>query len=223
MSAHKARAPSGVSGLLRAGLLEGTRVVVAGPGQDPEAAGGAAKAPAAAPAVAAALSQLGARVLRLEPDPAGQASAEDELDRAADRALSECGGIDTLVLDGAGLFAAAGAGRRGLDGCLQAAWNVTRAVANAAFIGAEHGGGRIVYLAPAPGGASHADAACAGLENLCRTLSIEWARHGVTAVTIAPGRATAAHELGALVAYLCSPAGAYFSGCLLDLRGPGAR
>jgi NAD(P)-dependent dehydrogenase (short-subunit alcohol dehydrogenase family) len=80
-------------------------------------------------------------------------------------------------------------------------------------------GGRIVYVAPAPQGGAHAEAARAGLENLSRTLSIEWARHQTTTVTIAPGDETAAQELAALVAYLASPAGAYFSGCLLDLRG----
>ena len=80
-------------------------------------------------------------------------------------------------------------------------------------------GGRIVYIAPRSDAGEHADAACAGLENLARTLSIEWARHGITAVAIAPGLASAA-EIAALTAYLASPAGAYFSGCLLDLRGP---
>ena len=83
---------------------------------------------------------------------------------------------------------------------------------------------RIVYLAPAPGAdrsevGQQADAARAGLENLARTLSIEWARHEITLVTIAPGDTTAAGEVAALTAYLASPAGAYFSGCLLDLRG----
>jgi hypothetical protein len=44
-------------------------------------------------------------------------------------------------------------------------------------------------------------------------------------VTIAPGTETGAGEVAALSAYLASPAGAYFSGCLLDLRGkaPSAR
>ena len=80
-------------------------------------------------------------------------------------------------------------------------------------------GGRIVYIAPSPQDGAHAEAARAGLENLSRTLSIEWARHQTTTVTIAPGDETAAQEVAALVAYLASPAGAYFSGCLLDLRG----
>ncbi|HLM85296.1 MAG TPA: hypothetical protein VK272_03810 [Solirubrobacteraceae bacterium] len=101
-------------------------------------------------------------------------------------------------------------------------------------------GGRIVYLVPArdlgasspapspapspEGEGEHVEAACAGLENLARTLSIEWARHEVTAVAIAPGavgvaEAEAAAEVAVLTAYLASPAGAYFSGCLLDLGG----
>jgi NAD(P)-dependent dehydrogenase (short-subunit alcohol dehydrogenase family) len=84
----------------------------------------------------------------------------------------------------------------------------------------------VLYIAPpaghgqSDGAALHAAAARAGLENLARTLSIEWARHGVTPVAIAPGPDSSAGEVAALVAYLASPAGSYFSGCLLDLRGP---
>jgi NAD(P)-dependent dehydrogenase (short-subunit alcohol dehydrogenase family) len=106
--------------------------------------------------------------------------------------------------------------------CLEAAWNVTRAVANAALIPSQQGG-RIVYLAPAQGDGLHAQACCAGLENLARTLSIEWARHAITPVAIAPGDRTEAEEVATIVAYLASPAGAYFSGCVLDLTGPVAR
>jgi NAD(P)-dependent dehydrogenase (short-subunit alcohol dehydrogenase family) len=129
-----------------------------------------------------------------------------------------------LVVDGAGLFA-----QGGLHTCLDATWNVTRAVVNHAFLTSDQpaephqvdrGYRRIVYLAPKPNAGEFAGAACAGLENLARTLSTEWARHGITVVTIASGRETAAGEVAALCAYLASPAGAYFSGCLLDLRGP---
>ncbi len=122
--------------------------------------------------------------------------------------------VDMLVVDGAGLFVA-----EGLHECLAGAWDATRAVVNGAFL---HGGrgGRIVYLAPSPAAGPQADAARAGLENLGRTLSTEWARYGITLVTIAPGETTATGEVAALCAYLASPAGAYFSGCLLDLRGP---
>jgi citronellol/citronellal dehydrogenase len=108
--------------------------------------------------------------------------------------------------------------------CLDEAWGITRAVATRGFIELQSGG-RIVYVAPAAAGTPtqedcHAEAARAALENLARTLSIEWARYGINPVTIAPGASTAPSELAALVAYLASPAGAYFSGCLLDLRGP---
>ena len=132
-------------------------------------------------------------------------------------ALTELGSLDLLVVDGAGLFA-----QGGLRDCLDATWNVTRAVVNHAFLAGEASSstGRVVYLAPAPNAGEHSGAARAGLENLARTLSTEWARHGITVVTIAPGEGTAAGEVAALCAYLASPAGAYFSGCLLDLRGP---
>lgn len=125
----------------------------------------------------------------------------------------EPGGFDTLVVDGAALFAS---GR--LSGCLAEAWEATGAVVNGALLPAARGG-RIIYLAPAPGAGEQADAARAGLENLARTLSVEWARHQITAVTIALGDATTPSEVAALTAYLASPAGAYLSGCPLDLRG----
>ena len=140
---------------------------------------------------------------------------------AAEAAAAEPkpGGIDMLVVDGAGLFAS-----DGLHACLHSAWDATRAVVNLAFLPAGRGG-RIVYLAPAPGAdrseiGQQAEPARAGLENLARTLSIEWARREITVVTIALGDATTPGEAAALTAYLASPAGAYFSGCLFDLRGP---
>jgi citronellol/citronellal dehydrogenase len=136
--------------------------------------------------------------------------------------------IDLLVLDAAGVFASergavgdpdANSAGAALGRCLQAAWTLTRAVFNLAFLPAQ--GGRVLYIAPRADAGTHSEPALAGLENLSRTLSIEWSRHGVTAVTIAPGRLTPPGEVAALAAYLASPAGAYFSGCLLDLRGAG--
>src|SRR4051812_34263807 len=85
------------------------------------------------------------------------------------------GVADVLVWDGAAAYAAA----RGADGAraaLDGAWLAIRPVATAAMI--ERGGGRILLLAPAPCDAG-AEAARAGLENLARTLSVEWARFGV--------------------------------------------
>jgi NAD(P)-dependent dehydrogenase (short-subunit alcohol dehydrogenase family) len=210
------------SELLRPGLLEGISIVHVGAGGE-QAAGDSRAA-----LVRAACAGLGASVWVLEETAEGV--GEVATDEAVQRILAESGGIELLVLDAGALFAAGasaegapggqeGAARTALRSCLEQAWNLTRAVVNLAFL-PSGAGGRIVYLAPAGGGGEHADAARAGLENLARTLSVEWARHAITAVTIAPGAATTAGELAALTAYLASPAGAYFSGCLLDLRGP---
>ena len=116
------------------------------------------------------------------------------------------------VVDAASVRADVG----GFPASLEAAWNVTRAVANNAFIPSARGG-RIIYIAPPQGADIHAQAARAALENLARTLSVEWARHAVTVVAIAPGTGTTASEVAALCTYLASPAGAYFSGCRLEL------
>jgi NAD(P)-dependent dehydrogenase (short-subunit alcohol dehydrogenase family) len=175
-------------------------------------------------AVSDACAALGAHVSTCWPiSDRSDAAEEDALDVAVAAAVREAGRIDLLAVDGAGLFAHGlawgGDGHAALRACVDAAWNATRAVVNGAFLPVAEGG-RIVYLAPGPDVGEHAEAACAGLENLARTLSIEWARHGITAVTIAPGAGTEAGEVAALTAYLASPAGAYFSGCLFDLRGP---
>lgn len=172
--------------------------------------------------VAGACTGLGARVLGCALGDPGSPDFEQAVERTAqaavERAMSQRAGVDVLVVDAASVFA--GGAQPGLRACLDASWNVTRAVANAAFLPAGRGG-RVVYLAPPAGAGPHAEAACAGLENLARTLSIEWARHCVTTTAIAPGGGRdAAMQAAALTAYLASPAGAYFSGCLLDLRGP---
>jgi NAD(P)-dependent dehydrogenase (short-subunit alcohol dehydrogenase family) len=90
-------------------------------------------------------------------------------------------------------------------------WDVIHAVANGGML---ERGGKIVLLAPAPGDA-HAEAARAGLENLARTLSIEWARFNVRPVAIHP--AGDGEPVAELCAYLASPAGDYFSGCVFSL------
>lgn len=215
------------TGLLRPGLLAGVSVLVAGAAESASVSRTAGAAESAdtkglldhGVAVSAVCMELGARVSVCAADAFADEAA---LEGTVGAALAEVGSLDLLVVDGAGLFTGGEDARVALGACLDATWNVTRAVANLAFLADEAGptGGRVVYLAPPPGAGPHAEAARAGLENLARTLSIEWARHGVTLVAIAPGEATAASEVAALCAYLASPAGAYFSGCLLDLRGP---
>jgi NAD(P)-dependent dehydrogenase (short-subunit alcohol dehydrogenase family) len=199
--------------LLRPGLLRGISALLAG-------AADRGQADSAFDAVRAAFEQLGARVWPCELTASGEAAAQ-QIERAVSAATADEQRVHMLVVDGAGVFAAAGAGGAGLRVCMEAAWGATHALVNATFI-PRGDGGRIVYLAPAPGAGSHARAARAGLENLARTLSIEWARHGITSVAVGPGDSTSAGELAALTAYLASDAGAYFSGCMLDLAGPPA-
>jgi NAD(P)-dependent dehydrogenase (short-subunit alcohol dehydrogenase family) len=207
--------------LLRPGLLDGLSVLVAegfspcGEGSPDRPVGrfGAA--------VADACTALGARVARWAPGEGDAGAGGGDSEAAANRAVAdaeqEVGALEVVVVDGAGLFAGRDAAAA-LRSCLARSWNVTRAVANHAFL-ARGGGGRVVLIAPAPGAGEHATAAMAGLENLARTLSVEWSRHAITAVAVAPGEETSAGEVAALCAYLASEAGAYFSGCLMDLRG----
>ncbi len=61
------------------------------------------------------------------------------------------------------------------------------------------------------------EAARSGLENLARTLSVEWARFGLTSVAICPGTETREEQIAELVCFLHCVAGEYFSGCRFDL------
>jgi hypothetical protein len=122
--------------------------------------------------------------------------------------ISGDGEVDVLVWDGAGAFAGA-AGVDAVRAALDGAWAEIQPRATGAKL--------ILLLAPPPGDA-HAEAARAGLENLARTLSIEWARLSIRPVAIHPGTATAAEEVAELAAFLSSAAGAYYSGCRFDLR-----
>lgn len=121
-------------------------------------------------------------------------------DDALAAAAEQLGPVDAVVCDGRALFESAGGGMAGLraatDGCFAAA----RALANAAFIPA--GCGKVVLLAPDD------RPTAAALENTGRTLATEWARHGIV-ITCVHTRARS----DALVAFLCSRAGDYYSGC----------
>lgn len=192
--------------VLRQGLLDGRAVALAG-------------APPAA--VGETLRELGARVVDL-------GGAQEWTDAGAR--------LDAVVCDAGPAFAEGGQDR--LREAVEQAWTAVRSVATGALIPA--GAGKIVLIAPRSEGGSvagaaerseggsdagtadagsFAAAARAGLENLARTLSVEWARHGVTAVAIAPGPATADEQLAELVCFLVSPAGEYFSGCVFALGG----
>lgn len=144
--------------------------------------------------IAELLSSLGARL--------GALSERDE-ERALEGAQAAAP-VNSVVCSSAG----------GLQE-LEHTWTAIRALAIGALIPA--GAGTVVLLAPRPAAGLHADAVRAALENLARTLSVEWARYGITTTAIWPGRRTSESDLAELVAALCSPAGAYFSGCRFEL------
>ena len=142
--------------ILRPGVLAGVRVVAGG-------------------AVAARMAELGADV-----NPAGE-EAEVLVWEAAPAAGVE--GVRAALdeawdCDPSGdawrtrLFAPSVEGVRAV---LDEAWDAIRAVLSTTS--------SIILIAPPPGDA-HAEAARAGLENMARTLSIEWARRGIRPVAI---------------------------------------
>ncbi len=175
--------------VLREGLLEGRRVAIGG---DPGAP------------IARELERLGASV-----EAVGDLS-DDEAATAWARAHAP---LHALVFDAGAAFGEGG--EPGLRGALDATWAAVRALAAGAMIedGAD---GKIVLIAPGPGG-TFADAVRAGLENLARTLSVEWARYAITVTAIAPGADTTGAQLGQLVAFLLSRGGDYYSGCRFEL------
>jgi NAD(P)-dependent dehydrogenase (short-subunit alcohol dehydrogenase family) len=197
-------------GVLRPGLLGGVRAVLATADDAPD------REASIAVTTERRLAELGAVVGRCSLTPSPDPLGDEETQELAANALSTSGGAEVLVLDGPALYRR-GDGEQALLACMQASWDVTRAVANEAML--EGAGGLVVAVAPPPSAGEHAEAARAGLENLARTLSIEWARFSTRAVCVAPGDVTGADEVAEVVGYLASPAGSYFSGCLLDLRG----
>jgi NAD(P)-dependent dehydrogenase (short-subunit alcohol dehydrogenase family) len=187
-----------VSSPLRPGLLTGTPLIVASAGGEPGELAAAA---------ADACRELGAEVIGVAVDPGGDEPAVSVPD----------GGQPVVVWDAAGAFDAAGeqASVASVRAALDGAWLAARAVATAAMIPAARGGSTVL-VAPRPG-TPHHEAVRAGLENLARTLGIEWSRFGIRTVTVLPGATTPAAEVAQIVAYLASRAGAYFSGCALTL------
>jgi NAD(P)-dependent dehydrogenase (short-subunit alcohol dehydrogenase family) len=198
--------------ILRADLLEGRAIAV----------GGAVHA-----AVRERLLALGARVEVMPGDervgelvpadeagggsePAARGEDEDRVGAWARR----CGPLDAVVYDAGAAFGEGG--EEALLAALEDAWVAVREVATGALIPGDTGG-KVLLIGPRPDAGAFAQAARAALENLARTLSVEWARYGVTAAMIAPGPASTDQQLAELVCFLVSEAGGYVSGCRLEL------
>lgn len=96
---------------------------------------------------------------------------------------------------------------------LDAAFIATRVLASAWIAGGR--GGKVVLVAPADDAPQQA-----ALENLARTLSIEWARYDIRPTAILPRDGGAGGEVAELVAFLASAAGDYYSGCAFSVGTP---
>lgn len=160
-------------------------------------------------AVRRALAGLGARV---EPIGDDEDLGEDE-DRVGDWARARSP-LDAVIYDAGAPFG--DGGEEALVGALELAWVAVREVATGALIPAD-GPGKVLLIGPRPGAGPFAEATRAALENLARTLSVEWARYGLTAAMIAPGAGATDEQLAELVCFLVSEAGGYVSGCRLEL------
>jgi NAD(P)-dependent dehydrogenase (short-subunit alcohol dehydrogenase family) len=178
--------------VLRAELLEGRAIAV----------GGRVRA-----AVRERLLALGARV---EVMPGGVGEDEDSVGDWARR----CGPLDAVVYDARVAFGEGG--EEALLAALERAWVAVREVATGALIQGD-AAGKVLLIGPWSDAGAFAQAASAALENLARTLSVEWARYGVTTAMIAPGPASTDEQLAELVCFLVSEAGGYVSGCRLEL------
>jgi citronellol/citronellal dehydrogenase len=177
---------------------------------------------------------------------------EDQVVALVDRVLERYGRIDTLVNNAGGQFMSpaeeisAKGFRTVVRLNLEGTWLMTHAVATRAMIPASAGKVLNVTLSPHHGlpGMAHSAAARAAVENMTRTLSIEWSRFQIKLVALAAGhfatdvlakypqpvyegmaRTVPLGRLGRpeehawLVAYLASPAGDYHSGAVITLDG----
>jgi citronellol/citronellal dehydrogenase len=178
---------------------------------------------------------------------------EEAVGRLVDGLLERHGRLDVLVNNAGGQFLAPAESitpkgfRTVIELNVQGTWLMTHAAATKAFI--PQGGGKVlsITLSPHNGmpGMVHSGAARAAVENMMRTLAVEWARFGIKTCALAAGqfatetlltkyprvivdnlersipigRAGRAEEMAWLVAYLASPAGDFFSGTTITIDG----
>jgi citronellol/citronellal dehydrogenase len=249
------------SPIFRPGLLEGQVCVVSGAGT------GLGRA------TALELARLGATVVgcgrRAEPLEAlvsdirgseGSGEAEsmdirdaDAVERLFERVMDRHGRVDVLVNNAGGQFLSPAEAitpkgfRTVIELNVQGTWQMTHAAATRAFIPQRSGKVISITLSPHHGmpGMVHSGAARAAVENMMRTLSIEWARFDVKLCALAAGqfdtavlrtkypkqvaenvhrtvplqRLGAPEEMAWMVAYLASPAADFLSGCVITIDG----
>jgi citronellol/citronellal dehydrogenase len=230
----------GGTGIGRATALElartGARVAVCG------------RRPEPLEATRAAIEEAGGECLAVPTD----VREPEQVDALLDAALERFGQIDVLVNNAGGQFIAPAEeispnGWRAVHRLnVDAVWYLTREVATRSMI--PHGSGLVVFIGLSPRralpGMAHASAARAAVENLGRTLAIEWGRHGIRTVTVTPGvirtegldgygeeavaewerevplgRLGSPEEIASVIGFLASPGGAYVSGATIVVDG----
>ena len=250
-----------LSRVLAPGLLEGRVCIVSGAGS------GLGRA------AALEMCRLGATVIgcgrRSEPleETAAQAAGlegafecepldirdEEGVERFIAAAVERHGRLDVLVNNAGGQFLSPAESitpkgfRTVIELNVLGTWLMTHAAATRAFIPQEQGKVISVTLSPHNGmpGMVHSGAARAAVENMMRTLSVEWARFGIrtcavaagqfdtetlrtkyprqvvenVAGTVPVGRLGTEEEMAWLLAYLASPAGDFFSGAVVTIDG----
>jgi citronellol/citronellal dehydrogenase len=243
------------------GLLDGQVCVVSGAGT------GLGRA------TALELARLGAKVVGCgrRPEPLAEAVAEIEslggkaeaepmdvrddaaVERLFDGVVERHGRVDLLVNNAGGQFlspaeaVSAKGFRTVIELNVTGTWLMTHAAATKAFIPQRSGKVASITISPHQGmpGMVHSGAARAAVENMMRTLSIEWSRFNVRLCAIAAGqfdtevvrtkyprpivesihrtiplqRLGKPEEIAWLVAYLASPAGDFVSGSVLTIDG----
>jgi citronellol/citronellal dehydrogenase len=177
----------------------------------------------------------------------------EAVDTFVEDVVERHGRIDALVNNAGGQFMGPAEAitpkgfRTVMELNVQGTWQMTHAAATKAFI--PQGGGKVisVTLSPHNGmpGMVHSGAARAAVENMMRTLSIEWARFGIrlcavaagqfdtevfrtkypavvvegAARTVPLGRLGTPEEMAWLITFLASPAGEFFSGTTITIDG----
>jgi citronellol/citronellal dehydrogenase len=177
---------------------------------------------------------------------------ESDVKALVEQTVESFGALDVLVNNAGGQFTAPaedisdGGWRAVQRVTVDAAWSMTRTVATRAMI--PGGGGLIVFVGFSPlrgiPGFAHAAAGRAGVANLASGLALEWSRHRIRAVCVAPGtvltealegygpeavegwarsvplgRLGRPEEIASVIAFLASAGGAYVTGTTIVVDG----
>ena len=185
-------------------------------------------------------------------DVAADLREPEQVERVVSRALDRFGTVDVLVNNAGGQFSApaeeiSDGGWRAVGRVtVDAVWSMTRVVATQAMIPGR--GGLIVFIGFSPlrgiPGFAHAAAGRAAVANLASGLALEWSRHRIRTVCVAPGtirtegldgygddavaewersvplgRLGRPEEVASVIAFLASPGGAYVTGTTIVVDG----